>query len=66
MRALPVRGAMRAVSKRGGVARAPDCLEMCAEKDDIIAASGGPAQIYWELLDTRTGRSYPFEPHVPR
>jgi len=35
------------------------------EKDDIIAATGGPAQIFWELIDTMTGRNYQFEPHVP-
>lgn len=35
------------------------------EKNDIIAATGGPAEIYWELIDTRTGRNYQFEAHVP-
>eukprot|EP00802_Teleaulax_amphioxeia_P006981 Tamp_06987.p1 GENE.Tamp_06987~~Tamp_06987.p1 ORF type:complete len:602 (-),score=121.70 Tamp_06987:28-1833(-) len=35
------------------------------EKDDIVAATGGPAQIYWEMLDTLTGRSCEFEPHMP-
>jgi len=33
------------------------------EKDDIIAASGGAAQIFWELKDTMNGRTYQFEPH---
>ena len=35
------------------------------EKDDIIAATGGPVQIFWELLDSATGRKYQFEPHMP-
>jgi len=35
------------------------------EKDDILAASGGQAEIFWEVYDTLTGRSVRFEHHMP-
>ena len=35
------------------------------EKNDILAATGGPVSIYWQVLDAKTGRTFEFEPHVP-